>query len=1218
MSSTATPQKSGFVAFPSKRTAAVTTDAALAAEVNQLKATIAALEKRIQRDAEVMARKQAALEMSAMAVRKTLSFQLGNLLINSVKSPRAFVKLPGALMSLRTEAGKRRTERRDKAGEPVAVPLIGVEAKNAAQGDVFEAMLDHFNSGGIAGAAAFLAENNVKLHAQATAFTQLARQLQSIFPEKAAEAAREAYERDPQPYRAKWLAFRLFDAGCIAEPAELLAALPGTAAELSVSEQRRFEEISALARLRELPPALAAAVQPVYEAEPGSLLYVAASSMPYHTSGYTVRTHELVRAMATAGLDVTVLTRPGYPWDRRDSKGAPEEQQTVIDGITYLHRKQPSQSLPLDVYFDEAARAIAKIAQAKRVEAIHAASNHVNALPALMAARSLGIPFVYEMRGLWELSRASKIVNYESSERFQIGFDLEAFVAKSADRVYVISNALGEFIQGWGVDPARIAVLPNCINADTISKAEETQAAKITDVFTIGYAGAMVGYEGLDVLIDAIAELKSRGQRVNARLIGDGDMRAALESLASEREVSDQVEFLGKLSPDLARSQLAATNAVAIPRKPHHVCEIIPPIKLVEAMALGMPVIVPDLKVFCEEVKPDETGILFKAGDAEDLANAIERLMNNPQLAADLGVSARKYATSERIWSEFAKQISSNLNNVRFYELYLAGGHQAIVDFVTAAFRGKAKIGALELLRAGKFLSGQGYKEAEYPLAQAALALDRSEGTLRNAFWPVSRANDFTLACDIIHQIELLYGKTPNTTQQQRLVKMKSIPAYLLSIVRNVRPATVRQIESVPNRLCYVLHNTLPYSSGGYATRSHGVATGMREAGWDVVVLSRPGFPVDTKSELSDMDLPMIDTVDGISYVRTLEPSRSKTKGNTYILAAADALEARFREFRPAVVMAASNNITAIPALLAARRLGLPFIYEIRGFWEITRLSRESEYGDSPQFRLQSMLEAATAEAADHAFTLTEPMRDELVSRGVPYGHIDLLPNSCDPMRFEPSMRDQRLAKKLGIPLGVPVIGYIGTFVEYEGLEYMAEACALLKQQGLEFRLLMVGNENTSDQSRGPITEQIIQVAEQNGFADWLILTGRIPHEQVEAHYSLVDIAPFPRKPLPVCEMVSPMKPLEALAMEKAVVVSSVRALVEMIQDGKTGLVFEKGNVQSLATTLMRLIESPELRAQLGRNGREWVERERTWAQVGSKAGAIMTRINDNLAAGAA
>jgi glycosyltransferase involved in cell wall biosynthesis len=290
--------------------------------------------------------------------------------------------------------------------------------------------------------------------------------------------------------------------------------------------------------------------------------------------------------------------------------------------------------------------------------------------------------------------------------------------------------------------------------------------------------------------------------------------------------------------------------------------------------------------------------------------------------------------------------------------------------------------------------------------------------------------------------------------------------------------------------------------------------------------------------------------------------------------------------------------LTGLPALIAARRRGIPFMYEVRGFWEITRQSREPSFAESPAFEVLTQLEAAVCHEADHVFTLTEPMREELVGRFVSAQKIDLLPNSCDPKRFIPIPRASKLALELGIPPDTAVIGYIGTFVSYEGLEDLATACGLLKKNGFDFRLLLVGNENTSGQDRGPITTSIQEIAEAHNFTDWLMMPGRVPHEDVERYYSLIDIAPFPRKPLPVCEMVSPMKPLEAFSMEKAVVVSSVRALAELVEHEQRGLIFQKDDVHSLADSLGRLIANPSLRRDLGRRARQWVIRERTWSNT--------------------
>ncbi len=508
---------------------------------------------------------------------------------------------------------------------------------------------------------------------------------------------------------------------------------------------------------------------------------------------------------------------------------------------------------------------------------------------------------------------------------------------------------------------------------------------------------------------------------------------------------------------------------------------------------------------------------------------------------------------------------------------------------------------ASRMLKLGKALSDAGKLDDDFELAEAAVSIDGSDQTLRGYFWAAQRASRFEQACQTISQLELLYGDKPSLEQQEVLDKLRKSPAFQLSVIDLVANSARERIESVPARVCYILHNSLPYSSGGYGTRSHGVAMGLTAAGHEVIVLTRPGFPVDIKPELSDENVPSEDVIDGIRYIRTLQPKRKGLSMIQYVTEAADALEIQLRVQRPELVIAASNHVTALPALIAARRLGLPFIYEVRGLWEITRVSREPDFLNSPAFAVQRLLEAKVTQLADHVFTLTEPMREELHARGLPLAKITLLPNSCDPERFVPRPRDASLAMRLGISDSVAVIGYVGTFVDYEGLDDLAQACALLKQRGVTFRLMLVGNENASGTDRGPITEQIQRIAEAEDMSDCLIMPGRVPHDEVESYYSLIDIATFPRKPLEVCEMVSPMKPLEALAMEKAVLVSSVRALTEMIVDGRTGRVFDKGSVVSLADRLQELISDPPQRLALGRQGRSWVSAERTWTLIGER-----------------
>lgn len=524
-----------------------------------------------------------------------------------------------------------------------------------------------------------------------------------------------------------------------------------------------------------------------------------------------------------------------------------------------------------------------------------------------------------------------------------------------------------------------------------------------------------------------------------------------------------------------------------------------------------------------------------------------------------------------------------------------SGGLEAVVKQVETAYPDDITARSEALVEGARHLSEKGFSALEFDLIKYAARTNPCEYTLRQQFWAAKRATDLRTGWASLSALKKLFGPDPLPRQTAFMERAKRNAAYQMSLLEEVPDAPLERIEPVEGRVCYCLHNSLPYSSGGYAARAHGLVLGLKAAGQEVTVLTRPGFPIDNLPELDPKKVPLKETIDGIDYRRLLEPRRQENTAADYMQDAADVLTEQFRQIRPSLVMAASNYQTALPALIAARRLGIPFFYEIRGFWEITRLSREPEFAGTPGYWIQEILEAETALRADHVFTLTDPMRKEIVRRGVPQEKITLLPNSCEPERFAPMARDTDLAEQWGIAEGVPVIGYIGTFAQYEGLDLLVQAAAELKDRGHDFRLMLVGSENVSGGVEGPVVTEIRRIAAERDIEDRVLLPGRVPHEDVPSYYSLMDITPFPRKSQPVTEMVSPMKPLEAYSMEKAVVASNVAALAEMVQHEHTGMLFEKGDVQSLADALEALLKDPEKRQRLGKAGRAWVEENRTW-----------------------
>jgi glycosyltransferase involved in cell wall biosynthesis/2-polyprenyl-3-methyl-5-hydroxy-6-metoxy-1,4-benzoquinol methylase len=1157
-------------------------------------------------------------DAAVQATRNSVAYRVGACIAAGVRSPKALLRMPIALVGLASELRQRRREQ-DTSIEPKAAEQL------------VDRFVEHYQAGGVPAVVAALESIRLPGGESAQMCTNLSQYLRGQAPEPAAQLAREAYLRDPVPTRARWAAFRLFDAGHLQEPAALLAVLPG-AGELSQAERRKATTVIAQAGWVDNPPATTIPRSAAHKPLKGTVLVVTGSPTGHPAGSSAAHALETFSALRRKRVSVTSLAAPTGGALRLAPQLQGGGQLTEdANAIRFAKLREAARNLPPDAYLDEATQLIKAAAVESGSAAICAVADADFALPALRAARALGVPFIYDMQAPAETRRIWKVADADLTERFQLGLSLEAHVAREADHVYVANAALLAHLLSNGVAPERVSIL--AVGVDLRNLPSSTADAPLrapNGPLVLAYAGPIGSIDGLDLLVEAVALLAAQGIDCEARLVGDGPAREVVKQLAEERGVAAKMKLLGQKPSEYSLRRLAAADVAVFPLRSAGAFDLACPIEMIQCMGMGVPVVAADGVAMALEIVDGVTGRLFRAGDSAHLARVLTELAQQPEQARAIGLGGREYVKHEHSLDAYCRQVRADLQRLtrvpddgeagadtdadalptesahdngesgdEMTAAFASGGCAVVVERVRRRYGRDQRGAAGELLRIGRLLRESGVEDAELPLAAAAAECRGDDATLRAWFWAAQRAKDFPTACEVILKIEALYGDSPSMRQQEMLERLHKSPAYLLTVLREARPANVDVIPKTAKRLCYVLHNTLPYSSGGYATRSHGVAGGIRDAGWDVIVLSRPGFPLDIVPELTAADVAPIDSIDGISYVRTLQPLRVGLSARTYILASADAIEAQLREHRPELVLAASNHVTALPALIAARRLGIPFVYEVRGLWEVTRMSRDTDFQDTANFHIQKVLEGSVAQMADYVFTLTEPMREELVARGVPIDHIDLLPNSCDPQRFVPMPRDAVLAARLGILEGIPVIGYIGTFVDYEGLEDLAAACALLKARGAIFRLMLVGNENASGQERGPITAQIVEIAEQTGYSDWLILPGRVAYEEVESYYSLIDIAPFPRKPWPVCEMVSPMKPLEALAMEKAVVVSSVRALVEMIRHHETGLVFDKGNVVSLADTLEQLIDDNALQQRLGQAGRDWVQRERTWTQIG-------------------
>lgn len=600
-----------------------------------------------------------------------------------------------------------------------------------------------------------------------------------------------------------------------------------------------------------------------------------------------------------------------------------------------------------------------------------------------------------------------------------------------------------------------------------------------------------------------------------------------------------------------------------------------------------------------EAGKPGQADIILSSLPAScGFSDTEEKTRKEIMLEAVLEKAAGNHSLLWKRLCENSRESEQDLAEDNLAKTCIAEGAEAVIALLEERFASSPEYLALRLGTTARSVLGE-CPEVSFELAKRAATISPRSENIRFLFQAAQKAGRLIDACAAIDAYGASLSPKNGELSRVTLENMRCSQLYELELLE--RAATTAPISKnfKKKRVCYVLHNSLPWSSGGYATRSQGVAKGLKALGYEVLAITRPGYPLDLVAGLSEAEIsPEPDIVDGIYYYRLKEPRRTGLSSRDYALESARALEALFEELRPEVVIAASNHTSALPTLIACRRLGIPIIYEVRGLLEITHFSRERAYGNTPSFHVHRILETEICKMADHVITLTGGLKNELVARGVAPEHIALAPNACDPGRFTPREPEESLAARLNLPSDTVVIGYVGTFVIYEGLPDLARACAILKKKGVNFRLLLVGNENASGNERGAITAEIMRIAEKGGFSDWLIMPGRVPHDEVEKYYSLIDIAPFPRKPWPVCEIVSPMKPLEAMSMGKAILVSSVQALAEMARDGQTGLIFEKGNIDDLALKLEELARDRDKRLALGSNARKFIESERTWRGI--------------------
>ena len=466
---------------------------------------------------------------------------------------------------------------------------------------------------------------------------------------------------------------------------------------------------------------------------------------------------------------------------------------------------------------------------------------------------------------------------------------------------------------------------------------------------------------------------------------------------------------------------------------------------------------------------------------------------------------------------------------------------------------------------------------------------------------------------NFIRPIELLKSMPRSAWRSEQLVRFKNASELYINGV-NIKVKGVRKITPIPDRVLYHASQSRPHTSSGYAIRTHGLVSALKKHGVDIKVMLRHGYPLDRSDYEDNMILPT-QTIEDVEYFFTPTTRKSPSLINyqevynfnqleLYEKQAIQSIIQTANKMKPAIIHSASNFVVGMAGAKAAKALGIPSIYEIRGFWHLTQSTKREGYENSDHFQLTERLEIKTAKESDYVFTITNALKDILVENGVDEHKILVLPNAVDLEKFHVLEKNKQLEKELEFQDKV-IIGYIGSFVNYEGLDLLLEACSLLYQKmGDTFRLLLVGD--------GAMMNSLRKMAQFLQIEDLVIFTGRVNHDDVQDYYSLIDIAPLPRKGHKVCELVSPLKPFEAMASGKVVITSNVKALAEIIDHGRTGLIFETDNSIDLAEKLESVILNSELRGTLGKNARNWVVENHSWEIVSQRVTKLYQQIKEN------
>ena len=387
-------------------------------------------------------------------------------------------------------------------------------------------------------------------------------------------------------------------------------------------------------------------------------------------------------------------------------------------------------------------------------------------------------------------------------------------------------------------------------------------------------------------------------------------------------------------------------------------------------------------------------------------------------------------------------------------------------------------------------------------------------------------------------------------------------------------------------KILHILDHSLPLHSG-YTFRTRSILEDQKRRGWAPVALTSSKHEASWKGTA-----PQMEEIAGFRFYRTgrlRSLSAPLAVEFQLIRALAKRIEEVAKIEKPALLHAHSPVLNVLAALWAGRKLGIPVVYEIRAFWEDAAVDHGTYASTSWKYRMVRSIETWACRKAVQVAVLCNGIKNDLVSRGIPSEKLTVVYNGINPQDFHVLGYDEEFAKRLKTS-GKKVLGFVGSFYRYEGLDLLVKAFAKLCETRDDLVLLLIGGGETEKELR--------EQADKLSLQGKVIIPGRFPHEEVPRIYSVIDILVYPRYSMRLTELVTPLKPLEAMAMGKPLVASDIGGHRELIRNEFTGLLFQPGDASALAAALLRLLGDAGLRAKIAAQANEWVLENHRWSKT--------------------